>query len=308
MRWRTGQFGPTQTPRGRAGRASAQRAAPDTTRPLRHRGTELGLPPPTFCDRSCLNELSHAETQAHTPADSATGARHWSQTPSLSGPSHWAPPTAEAGAGGRPPRPSGHRRRWHSGPGTEGRPGGMPGRRAVQRQLSPSRVSAPSRLSSGRSTERPGCQDAATTSKASAHTALTRLCAYKVRTSRAENRAQSSGCQRGSARSRCCPPPTWPPPPYLGQQQDALLQPAGQGLVRLALLPLLQQLGADLAQLLLQLLPHLVQLAGAAQRGCEGRVSPGGTVPGRAPAPPHPGLVRSQNTVARAAPRAASAL
>lgn len=53
------------------------------------------------------------------------------------------------------------------------------------------------------------------------------------------------------------------PPPYLGQQQDALLQPAGQRLMRLALLPLLQQLSADLADLLLQLLPDLVQLPDA---------------------------------------------
>lgn len=37
--------------------------------------------------------------------------------------------------------------------------------------------------------------------------------------------------------------------------------------MRLALLPLLQQLGAELASLLLELLPDLVQLSGTAGKG-----------------------------------------
>lgn len=54
-------------------------------------------------------------------------------------------------------------------------------------------------------------------------------------------------------------------PPYLRQQQDALLQPPRQGLVRLPLLPLLQQLAADLADLLLELQPGLLQPPGTAR-------------------------------------------
>lgn len=92
---------------------------------------------------------------------------------------------------------------------------------------------------------------------------------------------------------------------YLRQQQDALLQPPGQGLVRLPLLPLLQQLGADLAHLLLQLLPHLVQLPGAAQRGGRAEREARPAAPRRSEGPTGPGGAdaRAQNRAARAASR-----
>lgn len=78
-----------------------------------------------------------------------------------------------------------------------------------------------------------------------------------------------------AGRAGCQLPATIPPPsprsPYLGQQQDPLLKPPGQGLVRLTPLPFLQQLRADLADLLLELLPDLVQLPSAAQIRQKGR-------------------------------------
>ena len=57
---------------------------------------------------------------------------------------------------------------------------------------------------------------------------------------------------------------------YLRQQQDALLQPPCQGLVRLTPLPLLQQLAAELADLVLELQPGLLQLPSAAGQRAEG--------------------------------------
>lgn len=56
---------------------------------------------------------------------------------------------------------------------------------------------------------------------------------------------------------------------YLRQQQDSLLQPPRQGLVRLAPLPLLQQLATELADLVLELQSGLLQLPGTA--GAEGQ-------------------------------------
>lgn len=50
---------------------------------------------------------------------------------------------------------------------------------------------------------------------------------------------------------------------YLGQQCIALLESSGKCLVRLPLLPLLQQLCVDLPDLILELLLDLLQTPGA---------------------------------------------
>lgn len=99
----------------------------------------------------------------------------------------------------------------------------------------------------------------------------------------------------------------WGAPPslssYLRQQQDPLLKPPGQGLVCLPLPPLLQQLAADLPDLLLELLPGLLQPPGTAGGRQKGRASglahrePPHPPPG--PLPPGCSSLRAQNRDAR---------
>ena len=72
-------------------------------------------------------------------------------------------------------------------------------------------------------------------------------------------RPPARGAEAGTAGPR--------PAPYLRQQQDPLLESPGQGLLCLPPLPLLQQLAAGLADLLLELLPDLLQPTGAAGKG-----------------------------------------
>lgn len=66
---------------------------------------------------------------------------------------------------------------------------------------------------------------------------------------------------------------------YLGQQHIALLEPSGQRLMCLPLLPLLQQLRTDLPDLILELLLGLLQTPGTAQKTRDRAMRPDMPIP-----------------------------